>query len=182
MRAQPLPDKATTVMRPDEKPTTRADVVRYEGGCHCGTIRITLETERVLGEFTARRCTCSFCTKHGALYVSDPAGQLRVTAPGSEWLGRYRFGFETADFVFCQRCHTYVAAIAQIGGDCYGVINANAMDRVAEFAATAGSVDVSHENTAERTVRRRARWTPTVVDVAGAAPTSALLEPSSDDE
>jgi len=46
-----------------------------KGGCHCGKVRVELTTSIRPGDFRPRACDCSFCTKHGAAYVSDPAGR-----------------------------------------------------------------------------------------------------------
>ncbi len=42
------------------------------GGCHCSNIRFRLESAKPPSEFAPRVCDCTFCTKHGARYISDP--------------------------------------------------------------------------------------------------------------
>ena len=42
------------------------------GGCHCGKLKVEFETGIDPADFSPRACDCSFCTKHGAAYISDP--------------------------------------------------------------------------------------------------------------
>ena len=61
--------------------TTRAEPdrprsLRLTGGCHCGNLRLTFETQRDPGELVVRACSCSFCRRH-ACARSDPAGRPR---------------------------------------------------------------------------------------------------------
>ena len=49
-----------------------------EGGCHCGNIQYHYAVEVPLGSLSIRACNCSFCTKQGAIYTSDPKGKLNV--------------------------------------------------------------------------------------------------------
>ena len=48
----------------------RAMIIR--GGCHCGNIRFSLSWEPDPAEIPARACICSFCTKHGGVWTSNP--------------------------------------------------------------------------------------------------------------
>ena len=47
----------------------------FAGTCHCGAIRGTLAATKPAAELQVRACQCSFCTRHGAMTVSDPAGR-----------------------------------------------------------------------------------------------------------
>lgn len=48
------------------------------GKCHCGNIAFSLAREPDPVEIPARACTCSFCTKHGGLWTSNPRSRLAV--------------------------------------------------------------------------------------------------------
>ena len=48
------------------------------GGCHCGNISFMLDWRPEPSEIPARACDCSFCTKHGGVWTSNPKGALRV--------------------------------------------------------------------------------------------------------
>jgi len=131
----------------------------YPGGCHCGTIRVRLESDRTPPELGLRTDACSFCAKHHALYTSDPGGELYLTLRNAELVHRYRFGTQTADFLFCEVCGVFVAAVmpeAQLA-----VVNVNALDARADFLALPlQTADFDAESTEQRLARRRARWTP----------------------
>jgi hypothetical protein len=49
--------------------------VILSGTCHCGAIRGTLAATKPAAELQVRACQCGFCTRHGAMTVSDPAGK-----------------------------------------------------------------------------------------------------------
>ena len=49
-----------------------------QGKCHCGNISFSLTWEPAPVEILARACTCSFCTKHGGAWTSNPTSSLEV--------------------------------------------------------------------------------------------------------
>ena len=53
--------------------------VQLSGGCHCGNLRLQVELTRIPGEYSPRACDCDFCCKHGAAWLSDPQGSLRIS-------------------------------------------------------------------------------------------------------
>lgn len=128
--------------------------MRYQGQCHCGAIRFEFETGRPLAP---RACQCSFCRKHGARTVSDPAGAVVLTlGPGTL---RYRFGSRTTDFLVCGRCGIYAAAAAELEGRLYATLNVNAFENpLPDLEAAPVSYD--GEDAADKADRRRVKWTP----------------------
>jgi hypothetical protein len=74
-----------------------------DGRCHCGNVTFTLRWEPVPSEIPARACTCSFCTKHGAVWTSCPTGSLAVAIRTPASVARYRFGTGTAESHVCTR-------------------------------------------------------------------------------
>ena len=42
--------------------------------------------------YNPRACDCDFCSKHGAAYVSDPKGALRIRLKEEGQTSRYRQG------------------------------------------------------------------------------------------
>lgn len=46
-----------------------------------------------------RACDCDFCRKHGAAYISDPQGAVRIQVKDAQQLGRYRQGSGIAEEV-----------------------------------------------------------------------------------
>lgn len=104
------------------------------GSCHCGRLRIEFSTNQDPADFTPRACDCSFCRKHGAAYVSDPAGRLSVsTREGA--LRKYRQGSDSADFLVCGECGVLVAVIFEHDGRIHGAVNAGCLDGDTGFMA-----------------------------------------------
>lgn len=68
--------------------------------CHCGDIAFSIDGE-VPPKLT--RCTCSICSRHGALYAYYPPEQFHVTAvPASDSV--YRWNTMQVAHHFCARC------------------------------------------------------------------------------
>ena len=129
-----------------------------EGGCHCGKVRVELTTSIRPADFRPRACDCSFCTKHGAAYVSDPDGRLRVT--GSEMLAEYRQGSGTARMLLCRGCGVLVAAVLEEDGRRYGTVNAKCLEGVAFGEPQAVSPQTLGVD--DKKARWRRLWTPNV--------------------
>ena len=100
----------------------------WRGRCHCGAVGFEYHTELPPTEWPVRECQCSYCRKQGACYTSDPAGSIRFVHTDASALSRYRFGHETADFVFCGRCGGYLGALTEEGGQALMVVNLRALD------------------------------------------------------
>jgi len=133
----------------------------YPGACHCGAVGVFFETDAGADALQVRACQCGFCRRHGAKTVSDPAGRLTLSFE-PEAVHLYRFGARTADFLICRECGDYVAAIM----DDVGVVNVVAAD-IEDFASRpADPVDYENETPEARRARRRARWTPLVLEGA----------------
>lgn len=129
-----------------------------KGGCHCGKVRVELATSIRPEDFRPRACDCSFCTKHGAAYVSDPGGRLRVI--GSEMLAEYRQGSGTATMLLCRACGVLVAAVFEEGGRRYGTVNSKCLEDVAFGAPqTVSPQTLAPEEKKGRWIRL---WTPDV--------------------
>jgi hypothetical protein len=50
--------------------------MRYPGRCHCGAVEVAFEPTQAASELQLRECACSFCRRHGATSLTDPAGKL----------------------------------------------------------------------------------------------------------
>ena len=76
----------------------------YHGSCHCGAVKFEVDAELSYVE----RCTCSICSKKGALFVRVPPDHFRQTQ-GEDDLTLYQFNTELAKHLFCKRCgiHTF---------------------------------------------------------------------------
>jgi hypothetical protein len=71
-----------------------------KGSCHCGSIAFTVEAD-VPARLT--RCTCSFCSKRGALYAYYEPRQFKVTTPTTH-LATYRWNSKQVAHNFCSQC------------------------------------------------------------------------------
>jgi hypothetical protein len=140
-------------------------VINIKGGCHCGALRYELDwprAENALGpaQITARRCSCSFCTRIDGAWTSHPDARLSVNEDASRPASHYRFESGTADFIFCGHCGITPLVTCELDGDLLAVVNVNTLDDDEE-----GAYEVSFEGTnfdgeslEDRLARRKARW------------------------
>jgi len=135
----------------------RATPSEFRGGCHCGQLRLVFSTALDPAHIVPRACDCTFCQKHGAAYVSDPAGRLSITLANAEALRRYRQGSNTADFLLCDRCGVLVAVLFGQDARVYGAVNARCLEEPDRFAT---AVPASPQQLApdEKTARWSKLW------------------------
>jgi hypothetical protein len=105
------------------------------GGCYCGNIRLTVSLSRDLSAYSPRACDCDFCRKHGAAYVSDPEGELRIQITAADQVNRFRQGSNTAQMLLCRECGVLVGALYQEEQRLFATLNANALDCRAAFGS-----------------------------------------------
>ena len=134
----------------------------YQGGCHCGALKITYGTGIAPMYWRLRHDGCSFCRRHGVVGTSDPAGTLAVTIEDPSEVRYYRFAHRTADFLICGECGVFVAAITDTAQGRRAVINARVLDSVALNWASVTDVDFEDESPPQRAERRSLHWTPVV--------------------
>jgi hypothetical protein len=137
------------------------DAFAFRGGCHCGRLRVTFSTALDPASITPRACDCSFCQKHGAAYVSDPAGQLSVIMQSPDALRRYRQESNTAEFLLCDRCGVLVAVVFEHNARIYGAVNALSLEGPTGFGS---AVPASPQLLApgEKVARWSQLWVPDV--------------------
>jgi len=88
----------------------------YEGGCHCGRVRLRIDSELK----TATQCNCSICTKKGVLNHRVPPECFTIVQ-GEEYLGLYQFNTFTAKHWFCKTCGIPVFSNPRRAPDQYAV-------------------------------------------------------------
>lgn len=132
----------------------------HEGGCHCGNVRLTYETEIPPAETELRACQCSFCRKHNSLAAADPNGRLSIRVKNEDLLSRYGFGLRTAEYLVCRDCGIYVAAVTTNTEEKRAIIIVNALDERAQFTQEPLLTVYDAETRDERIARRHARWMP----------------------
>ena len=138
------------------------DVRLFGGFCHCGAIRGSLHTSKPADELQVRSCQCGFCTRHGAMTVSDPAGKATFEIDRAV-LTRYQFGTRTGTSLLCARCGMYAGVILEDGGKTWSVLNVRGL-AIPEFEGRAAEPVVYDSETPEqRIARRKVKWTPTEI-------------------
>ena len=134
----------------------------FEGSCHCGSIHVALAFTKPAADIQTRSCQCGFCTRHGAVTISDPDGRAVISISASD-CATYQFGTRTATSLICRRCGTYCGAFLEDGGEVWSIANARGL-AIAAFHERQGEPMVYEQETAaERTARRKRRWTPTEI-------------------
>jgi hypothetical protein len=133
------------------------------GTCHCGAIRGTLHATKPAAELQLRACQCGFCTRHGAMTVSDPAGRATFEIERAA-LATYQFGTRTGTSLICRKCGMYVGVTLEEDGKVWSVLNVRGL-AIAEFAGRSPEpVVYDGEKPEERIARRKAKWTPTEIE------------------
>lgn len=140
------------------------------GGCHCGNIKVSFETDVLPENTEPRACQCSFCRQHQSRAVSDPHGRLSISVANGDLLSRYQFGLKTIDFLICRKCGVYVAGFMPDPTDdeAFATLMISALaDRVRFPAPVAKDYDAQSRE--ERTARRRQIWTPASLTIRDAS-------------
>ena len=141
-------------------------MTQYSGRCHCGNIEVSFETELAPGDFNPRACQCSFCRKHFTRALSDPKGRIDIIVHRNADLSRYQFGVKATEFLICRSCGVYVSAYMPDGASAYANVMANVLDNHQSFGEGV-ITDYGDEDEAGKRARRRERWTPAKLSVAG---------------
>jgi hypothetical protein len=128
------------------------------GKCHCGNISFELAWEPDPAEIPARACDCSFCTKHGGVWTSNPKGVLRVEVNERSQVSNYSFGTRTAVFHVCSRCGIVPVVTSEIDGHVYAVVSVNAFTDVNASMLRRGPASFDGEGVDSRLARRKRNW------------------------
>ena len=135
-----------------------------EGSCHCGNIQLDIGLSNAPSEYAPRACDCDFCRKHGASYISDPRGSLRIEVEDSRLLGKYRQGSETADCLLCTRCGVLIGVVYKDGERLYATVNSRVIDDGGGFGETV-SVSPKVLSAADKIRRWKELWLSNVAFV-----------------
>ena len=133
-----------------------------ESSCHCGNIKLRMHTKKNEHELTPRTCQCDFCQSHGANWISDPDGEIRIRFEDSDKVNYYRFGHKTSDFIVCNNCGVVTIALCELDGQNHAVINITAI-RKHKFPAPPVQTEFDAESVEDRLERRGKNWTGNVV-------------------
>lgn len=135
----------------------------FKGSCHCGNVSYDFVTSQNIPDLGIRKCDCSFCTKQGNRYISDPEGELRISYANSDLVQRYAFGTKSADFLVCKTCGVVSIAVSEIGGNEYGIVNVNTLENAEHFSRHSKMMSYDDESLEERLERRKKNWIGKVV-------------------
>ncbi len=132
----------------------------YTGQCHCGKLTASFDTEKTPEALGVRTCQCAFCRAHGAVNISDPNGLTTIDG-ALEDVRRYTFALRTADFLLCNNCGVYIAAVMGEGDKIVSTLNVVGL-RMKEFLdRDEAPMEYGAETTEKRIARRFEKWTPT---------------------
>lgn len=137
------------------------------GSCHCGNISFQLSWDPDPKEIPARACDCTFCTKHGGVWTSNPKGELRVDVKDAAQVNKYSFGTKTALFHICARCGIVPVVTSEIDGHTYAVVSVNAFNDVDPSLLNRKPMSFEGEEVDSRLARRVRNWIPNVRYVEG---------------
>lgn len=123
----------------------------YHGRCHCGSLTLRFTTVSEPASIQPRACDCSYCTRQGAMYISDPQGTLEIAGPAH----KYRQGDERADFLSCPQCGILLGVV--YAGR--GAVNVRCLESFDEFGPPQ-TVSPQKLNAEEKLARWQVNWTP----------------------
>ncbi len=128
------------------------------GSCHCGNISFELTWEPDPSEIPARACSCSFCTKHGGVWTSNPNGSLGVNVEEPSLVSRYSFGTRTAVFHICSRCGIAPVVTSVVENHLYAVVSVHAFNNVEQSLLRRAPASFEGESVESRLARRKRNW------------------------
>jgi hypothetical protein len=138
------------------------EALTCEGQCHCGAIRVRLELTKSARDIDVRACQCGFCTRHGAMTVSDPKGRAAFDIAADQ-LATYEFATRGGTVVLCRTCGIYAGMILEVDGNTWSIANVRGL-AIPEFkGANPRPVVYDEETREQRIARRRPMWTPTEI-------------------
>ena len=129
-----------------------------KGSCHCGNISFELTWEPDPLEIPARACDCTFCSKHGGVWTSNPEGSLTVLVQHRSRVSRYSFGTGTAVFHACGRCGVTPVVTSLVDEQLYAVVSVNAFTNVNPALLRRAPASFESEALESRLERRKRNW------------------------
>ena len=132
----------------------------YKGHCRCQLTGLTFSTAQPLYQFTPRACDCDYCMADDVAYMSDPHGELTISARIP--LIEEKQGSEQATFLRCSGCHQVVAACHVSDKGMIGAFNSRMLDDKSELQPAEPSSP--KQLPAEKKLKRwRLIWMPVTV-------------------
>lgn len=132
------------------------------GRCHCGVLNYTLAWPFTSAP-TLRACGCDYCSRHGALWTSDPKAVVTLAIVDATLVLPYRFATASADFLVCRRCGVLTLARCALADGERCVINANTFENLGIEHCGRVATDFDGEDREQRLARRQRNWSPLTV-------------------
>jgi hypothetical protein len=132
----------------------------YLARCACRRIEVRLLSELAPGQFQPRSDaqTCRFCSEHDGVWISDPAGTLRLSA--ADETSVRTFGSEQVQFHFCSACSTLVYASFEDVSRTVAVVRVALFESIRSAALPTLVTCFETEDVAAGRQRRLEKWTP----------------------
>jgi len=138
-------------------------VKKIDGTCHCGNIRFFLRWPESEVDIPVRKCSCTFCRKHGGAWTSHRRSQLTVIIADHALVSKYRFGTKTADFYVCSICGVAPFVLSEINENLYAVVNINTFENAYSLSFSGSATNFDGEDEGSRLERRVRNWIPNVL-------------------
>ena len=134
------------------------EYTHIEGACHCRNISYELTWPGPVSDMPVRECGCSFCTKHGGAWTSNPAAELNVSLSDRASVSVYQFGTGTARFHVCAFCGAVPFVTSEIDNQTYAVVNVNCFTSLDLAGVSRAPADFEGEALDDRLARRKRNW------------------------
>jgi len=128
------------------------------GSCHCGNIQFDLDWAIPDEGIPVRKCSCTFCVKHGSAWTSNLDGERGIAIGDASLVSQYRFGTRTADFNVCTVCGIVPVVTCRIDGRDYAVVNVNTFEHRDKLSFAESPSNFDGEGTDSRLERRKRNW------------------------
>jgi hypothetical protein len=151
----------------NDSSTETVERLVINGKCHCGNISFALDWPGGPGDVAARICSCTFCTKHGGVWTSNPEAKLAVAFRQSTAVSKYSFGTATAIFHICLSCGVVPIVTSEIADRLYAVVNVNTFENFDLAGLNRQAASFDGEEPQPRLARRQRNWIPDVLIRAG---------------
>ena len=136
------------------------DYKKYAAQCGCKNISYYFYTSELPINWRVRKCDCKFCLERkNHIYCSDPNGYVDYDIKNLNKLKTYGHGTNTADFLVCDVCNSYMGAVMKNEKGIYTVINLEYLiDQVR--IPKIDKLNWQDEDIQSRLSRRHKTWTP----------------------
>ncbi len=136
-------------------------ILRLEGGCYCGNIRVALDWPEDAGPtMPVHACSCDLCLTHRAAWTSHPRGRFHLRTVDAARVRLARTGTADSDFHVCATCGVVPVATRVMQGVRYAIINATALYDLKGLQRVQAAVAFEGETNEARVGWWWRNWTP----------------------